>query len=74
MRLADRLDLLEGTCNLDDATYFLSQITIVPSDTLGLSAWRKKLFLHLAHNAANPVEYFRLPDNRTVTMGERIEL
>jgi len=74
LRLADRLDLLEGTCNLDDATYFLSQITIVPSDTPGLSAWRKKLFLHLAHNAANPVEYFRLPDNRTVTMGERIEL
>jgi KUP system potassium uptake protein len=56
------------------ASYFLSQITIVRSDSPGMSTWRKKLFLNLAHNAANPVEYFRLPDNRTVTSGERIEL
>jgi KUP system potassium uptake protein len=39
-----------------------------------MSAWRKRLFLILAHNAANPVVYFRLPDDRTVTMGERVSL
>jgi KUP system potassium uptake protein len=39
-----------------------------------MSRWRKKLFLNLAHNAANPAEYFALPDDRTVTIGERIEL
>jgi len=74
LRLADRLGLLEGRCDFDNATYFLSQITIVPGDARGLSKWRKKLFLSMAHNAANPVEYFRLPDNRTVTIGERIAL
>ncbi len=74
LRLADRLGLLEDTIKLDDVSYFLSQITIVRSDGAGMSAWRKKLFLDLAHNAANPVEYFKLPDDRTVTMGERIEL
>jgi KUP system potassium uptake protein len=74
LRLANRRGLLEGTCDLDSASYFLSQITIVRSDSPGMSTWRKKLFLNLAHNAANPVEYFRLPDNRTVTIGERIEL
>jgi KUP system potassium uptake protein len=36
--------------------------------------WRKSLFLAMSHNAASPVEYFRLPDNRTITIGERIEL
>ena len=74
LRLAKRLDLLEGTCEFDDASYFLSQITIVASGRPVMSRWRKQLFLNLAHNAANPVEYFRLPDNRTVTIGERIEL
>ncbi len=74
LRLADRLGLLEDTIKLDDVSYFLSQITIVRSDAAGMSAWRKKLFLDLAHNAASPVEYFKLPDDRTVTMGERIEL
>jgi len=74
LRLADRLGVLEGAGNLDDASYFLSQITIVQSDTPGMSRWRKRLFLSLAHNAASPVEFFGLPDDRTVSMGERIEL
>jgi KUP system potassium uptake protein len=74
LRLADRMGLLEGACDFDNASYFISQITIVPCDAPGMSRWRKKLFLTLAHNAADPVQYFRLPDNRTVTMGERIEL
>jgi KUP system potassium uptake protein len=39
-----------------------------------MSGWRKTLFLTMAHNAANPAEYFGLPDARTVTMGERIDL
>jgi KUP system potassium uptake protein len=74
LELANRLGLLEGTCDLATASYFLSQITIVPSDAPGMARWRKRLFLHLAHNAASPVAYFRLPDDRTVTMGEQIEL
>jgi KUP system potassium uptake protein len=74
LRLANSLGMLEGSCDFDVASYFLSQITIVPSDAPGMSTWRKKLFLTLARNAASPVEYFRLPDNRTVTIGERIEL
>ncbi len=74
LRLADRLGLLEGPCDLDRASYFLSHITIVPSQEATMGNWRKKLFLSLARNASSPVEYFRLPGNRTVTMGERIEL
>jgi len=74
LRLAERLGLLEGASDLDDASYFLSQITIVGTDAPGMSTWRKKLFLQMAHNAASPVEYFRLPDDRTVTLGERVEV
>jgi KUP system potassium uptake protein len=74
LRLASRLGLLEGSCDMDSASYFLSQITIVESNAPGLTRWQKKLFLSLAHNAADRAEYFRLPDNRTVTIGERIEV
>ena len=74
LRLAVQRQLLEATVDLDGACYFLSQITIIQSDTPGMSAWRKRLFLTMAHNAANPVRHFRLPDDRTVTMGERIRL
>jgi KUP system potassium uptake protein len=74
LRLANRQELLEGDCHLASATYFLSQITIVFSGARGMSRWRTRLFLVLAHNAADPVEYFKLPDRSTIAVGERIEL
>ena len=40
----------------------------------GMAMWRKKLFVVIARNAANPVAYFGLPDDRTVVMGSHIEL
>jgi KUP system potassium uptake protein len=73
LNLAVRRKLLEPL-DLDRLVYFLSQITIVPEKTRGMNPWRKRLFLLLARNAANPVVYFRLPDDRTVSVGERIGL
>jgi KUP system potassium uptake protein len=74
LRLAAQQDLLEATIDVDQVSYFLSQITIVSANASGLSAWRKRLFLTMAHNAANPAAYFGLPDELTVTMGERVDL
>jgi KUP system potassium uptake protein len=65
---------VEGAIQLDAATYFLSRITIVPTDAPGMRRWRKKLFVVVARNAANPVAYFGLPDERTVVIGSHIEL
>jgi KUP system potassium uptake protein len=74
LRLADHLGLIEGQCDLEDVSYFISQITIVRSADPGMSMWRKNLFLRLAGNAVSPVEYFGLPDNQTLSIGERIDL
>jgi KUP system potassium uptake protein len=74
LKLAIRRELLERTIDLHETVYFLSQITIVATNARGMNPWRKRLFLALARNAANPVVYFRLPDHRTVTIGERVSL
>jgi KUP system potassium uptake protein len=58
----------------DDAYYILSHITIEQAHTPGLASWRKRLFVALAHNAATPASYFRLPVDRTVVMGTRVGL
>ncbi|HEX8105109.1 MAG TPA: potassium transporter Kup [Solirubrobacteraceae bacterium] len=63
---------LEGDCNTSSASYFVSRMTIVPTDDAGMSRWRKKLFLTLARNTSNPVAYFGLPDDRTVVMGSHV--
>jgi KUP system potassium uptake protein len=56
------------------AFYFLSRISILRGDGLGMSRWRKRLFLGLAHNAANPAERFHLPEDRTIVVGAHLEL
>lgn len=59
--------------DLDDATYFLSRITVHRSERPGMRQWRKRLFIALAHNAADPTDYFNLPLGRTVTMGAQVK-
>jgi KUP system potassium uptake protein len=65
---------LEGDPKLEHPSYFVSRISIIATDRPGMARWRKKLFLAISRNAANPVEVFHLPDERTVVMGSHIEL
>jgi KUP system potassium uptake protein len=58
----------------DNASYFLSRATLRLTNAPGMSQWRKKLFLALAHNAASPAEYFHLPPSRTVVMGSQVDI
>ncbi|TIC82785.1 potassium transporter Kup [Nocardioides sp. GY 10127] len=59
--------------DLDRAAYFVSRVTLEPSDRPGLWRWQKNLIKALSHNAADPTLYFNLPIARTVTMGARLQ-
>jgi KUP system potassium uptake protein len=65
---------LECDVDLDQASYFLSRITIRRTAAPGMRQWRKKLFIAISRNTASPVEYFGLPANRTVIVGSHIDL
>ncbi|HEY4778859.1 MAG TPA: potassium transporter Kup [Solirubrobacterales bacterium] len=65
---------LECEVDVPGAVYFLSQVTVTPTAAPGMARWRKRLFVAMSRNAASPVEYFRLPGERTVTLGSAIEL
>jgi KUP system potassium uptake protein len=65
---------VEGDPELKNPSYFVSKIQIVATERPGMARWRKRLFLAISRNAANPVEVFHLPDERTVVMGSHIEL
>jgi KUP system potassium uptake protein len=65
---------IEGEIDCEGAIYYLSQIAIVPSGHDGMMRWRKHLFVVLARNAASPVDYFKLPRERTVSLGAQVEL
>ncbi|HSO97308.1 MAG TPA: potassium transporter Kup [Solirubrobacteraceae bacterium] len=63
-----------GDLDIENAIYFVSEITLVRGDDPGLRPWRKRLFLLLARTSRSPVDAFHLPKHRTVTMGSYIEL
>ncbi|HEX2703040.1 MAG TPA: potassium transporter Kup [Solirubrobacteraceae bacterium] len=74
LRLAAEQRLIAGHPDVTHAFYFVTQIAIVPTDAPGMSPWRKKIFVAMARNAANPAEYYRLPADQTVTMGGRVDV
>jgi KUP system potassium uptake protein len=65
---------LERDVDLDGAVYFLSQISINATEAPGMRAWRKRLFIAMARNAASPAEYFCLPAGHTVTLASTVDL
>jgi len=65
---------VESPLQESDVSYFLSAIALRLGTTPGMSQWRKHLFLATAQITADAAEHFRLPRERTVVMGSRIEL
>ncbi len=72
LRLAREHGVLAPDLDLDGASYFLSKITITPTDAPGMRRWRKRLFVLMARNAASPIDHFGLPGDRTVMVGSQI--
>jgi KUP system potassium uptake protein len=71
---ARKRGLLERNLDLEHASYFVSRITITPTRQAGMSRWRKLLFVAMARNAASPIDSFRLPVDRTATVGALIDV
>ncbi|MBV9195301.1 MAG: KUP/HAK/KT family potassium transporter [Solirubrobacterales bacterium] len=74
LMLARKRGQLERNLDLEHASYFISRITITPTNDAGMSRWRKLLFVAMARNAASPIDTFRLPVDRTATSGALIGL
>jgi KUP system potassium uptake protein len=74
LKLCRRQGLLERGLDLEHAKYFLSRITIAPTDASPLRLLRKRLFIAMARNAASPVEAFRLPRDSTMVVGSQVTL
>lgn len=58
-----------------ETSYFLSRETAVPTPGKeGMALWRERLFATMSRNAGNVAEYFKLPANRVIELGTRIDI
>lgn len=55
-------------------SYFLSRQIVVPSSGAGMALWRERLFAAMIRNASNAAEYLKLPANRVLELGARVEI
>ena len=57
-------------------SFFLSRETVVAVSALpsGMAFWREKLFAMMSRNAGNAADYFKLPANRVIELGTKVEI
>jgi KUP system potassium uptake protein len=64
----------EGPIDVDAASYFLSKLELTAGDEPTMAPWRKRLFIATSYITADAAAYFKLPLDRTVIIGSRIEV
>lgn len=72
------IDLIEKTFgmkfDLMNTSFFLSRDTIVPSAFPGMALWRERLFCWMYQNAGRQSDFFKIPANRLVELGAKVEI
>jgi KUP system potassium uptake protein len=64
----------ESAVDTRGTSFYLSKLELKAGDGPGMRRWRKRLFLATGLIAAEPADYFRMPRERTITIGSEIEL
>jgi KUP system potassium uptake protein len=57
-----------------ETSFFLSRQTLIPKVGPGMALSREKLFALMSRNASSATTFFKIPANRVVELGTRIEL
>ncbi|MQW72412.1 potassium transporter Kup, partial [Sinorhizobium medicae] len=53
-------------------SFYLGRRKLIADPKSGLPQWQDKLFITMADTAIDPTEYFHLPPNRVVELGEQV--
>ncbi|MBP6441798.1 MAG: potassium transporter Kup [Sphingorhabdus sp.] len=70
----DNVDMCGPKFNMMQTSFFLSRQTLIASKLPGMMIWREKIFAWMLRNAANAMEFFKLPTNRVVELGSQVEI
>lgn len=57
-----------------NTSFYLGRRVLVRSPNVGLPAWQERLYIALADFGIDPSDYFKLPANRVVELGEQVAI
>ena len=57
-----------------ETTFFSSRESLVAAEHAGMPMWRDKIFAFMARNASPATDFFRIPGNRLVELGSKVEI
>jgi KUP system potassium uptake protein len=60
--------------NMMETSFFISRQTVIPTAGLGMAMWREALFAAMYRNARDAADYFRVPANRVIELGTKLEI
>ncbi|SPJ32135.1 potassium transporter Kup [Kushneria phyllosphaerae] len=61
--------------DMEQATFYVGRATIIPTDEVeGMMLWREKLFAFMSRNAIQPTSYYKVPPQRVIELGLRVEI
>jgi KUP system potassium uptake protein len=57
-----------------ETSFFISRQTVVPTTGPGMALWREALFAAMYRNARDAADYYRVPANRVIELGTKVEI
>jgi KUP system potassium uptake protein len=66
--------LADAGLEVDSLSYFLSRRVLVASPTTGMPVWQDRLYIAMALAATDASRFFRIPAERSVEIGARIDI
>ena len=69
------LEKLGLPCNTDKIRYYMGHERIVGNESKkSLQGFERMLYAFLSNNAARPYDYFKIPDEKIIEMGVRVDV
>jgi KUP system potassium uptake protein len=57
-----------------ETSFFISRQTVIPATGAGMALWREALFAAMYRNARDAADYYRVPANRVIELGTKLEI
>ncbi len=70
----ERCDCEGFELDMAATSFFVSRETVVPTESGDMAHWREELFATMSDLASSVVDYFKIPPNRVIELGTRVEI